>query len=170
MQSIQERLARITPTTIIVGIDVAKEEHWARITDYRGIDLMKPVKFHNSIDGFEKLLARVEKMRLKYGCDQVMIGMEPSGHYWRALCFPVGHHGGAARDVAGRGEEGVTRYGRRQTDGRADTGCRPDIVLDALLTGFQHCLSFLSRYPVSISVSMDSFLIHKLSFRCTVTV
>jgi len=85
MQSNQERLRRITPTTVIVGIDVAKDEHWARITDYRGIDLMKPVKFHNNIDGFEKLLARAEKMRIKYGCDQVMIGMEPSGHYWRAL-------------------------------------------------------------------------------------
>jgi len=85
MQIIQERLRRITPTTIIVGIDVAKELHWARITDYRGIDLMKPIKVHNNIDGFESLLLKVEKLRDKHGCDQVMIGMEPSGHYWRAL-------------------------------------------------------------------------------------
>lgn len=81
----QEKLVRITPTTLIVGIDAAKEIHWARITDYRGIDLMKPVKVHNSIDGFESLLGKVEKLRIKYGCDQVIMGMEPSGHYWRAL-------------------------------------------------------------------------------------
>jgi transposase len=85
MNVLSERITRITPTTIIVGIDVAKEIHWARLTDYRGIDLAKPFKVHNSIDGFESLLAKIEKMREKHGCDQVIIGMEPSGHYWRAL-------------------------------------------------------------------------------------
>ena len=86
MQNIlQQRLTRVTPTTIIVGIDAAKDLHWARITDYRGVDLMKPVKVHNNIDGFESLLSKVEKQQQKHGCDQVMIGMEPSGHYWRAL-------------------------------------------------------------------------------------
>lgn len=81
----QEKIRRITPTTIIVGVDAAKEIHWARITDYRGIELMKPVKVHNSIDGFESLLSKVEKLRVKHCIDQVIIGMEPSGHYWRAL-------------------------------------------------------------------------------------
>ena len=76
----QERIKRITPTTIIVGIDVAKELHYARIIDHRGIDLMKPVKVNNNIDGFESLVAKIEKMRKKYNCDQVIIGMEPSGH------------------------------------------------------------------------------------------
>ena len=85
MRSLQEKLQRITPTTIIVGIDVAKEVHYARITDYRGLDLVKPTKVHNSADGFEALLTKVEKLRLKHGCDQVVVGMEPSGHYWRAL-------------------------------------------------------------------------------------
>ena len=85
MQSIQERIKRITDTTMIVGVDVAKEIHWARITDYRGVDLVKAFKFHNSIDGFENLLTKVEKIRKKQECDQVIIGMEPSGHYWRAL-------------------------------------------------------------------------------------
>ena len=88
----QKRIARITPTTIIVGIDVAKDLHWARITDYRGIDLTKPVKVHNNIDGFESLMAKIEKQREKHGCDQVMIGMEPSGSYWRALGWYVELH------------------------------------------------------------------------------
>ena len=81
----QERIARVTPETMIVGIDVAKDLHWARITDYRGVDLMKPVKIHNNIDGFENLLSKVEKQRIKLGSDQVMTGMEPSSSYWRAL-------------------------------------------------------------------------------------
>ena len=85
MNSLNERIARITPTTLIVGIDTAKELHCARITDHRGIDLTKPVKVHNSIGGFEGLLEKIGKLREKHSCDQVIVGMEPSGHYWRAL-------------------------------------------------------------------------------------
>jgi transposase len=81
----QEKLQRITVKTMIVGVDVAKEEHWVRVTDCRGVDLVKPFKIHNNIEGFESLLLKVEKLRIKHGCDKVMIGMEPSGHYWRAL-------------------------------------------------------------------------------------
>ena len=90
--TLQKRISRITPTTIIVGIDVAKDLHWVRITDYRGIDLMKPVKVHNNIDGFESLMAKIEKQCQKHGCDQVMIGMEPSSSYWRALGWYVELH------------------------------------------------------------------------------
>jgi len=85
MNTLQKRIERITPATLIVGIDVAKEIHWARITDYRGVELSKPIKVHNSIDGFENLLARIAKLREKHVSDHVIIGTEPSGHYWRAL-------------------------------------------------------------------------------------
>lgn len=81
----QEKIMRITDKTIIVGVDVAKKEHWARITDYRGVDLMKPIKVQNSVDGFEKLMTKVDKIRIATGCDKVVIGMEPSGHYWKTM-------------------------------------------------------------------------------------
>jgi transposase len=68
-----------------VGIDVAKEIHWARITDHRGIDLVKAFKVHNSTEGFENLQSKIETLRNKHGCNHVIVGMEPSGHYWRAL-------------------------------------------------------------------------------------
>jgi len=83
--NIQANIKRITPTTIIVGIDVAKENHYAQITDCHGLALVKPVKVHNSINGFENLLSKTKELAERHGCDQVMIGMEPSGHYWRAL-------------------------------------------------------------------------------------
>ena len=80
-----EKLERITTNTVIVGIDIAKEEHWARITDYRGKELSKPIKIINNIDGFEKLFALVEKVKQKNESDRVILGFEPSGHYWRAF-------------------------------------------------------------------------------------
>jgi len=92
MKTLQKRIERISPKTIIVGIDVAKEVHYAQITDYRGSPLVKPVKVHNSIEGFESLVSKVEKLRIKHGCDNAIIGTEPSGHYWRALGWYLKTH------------------------------------------------------------------------------
>jgi len=83
-KTLKERIRRIT-ARIIVGIDTGKDSHWARITDYRGIDLAKPAKVNNNEDGFESLMEKIKKASTAQNCGQVVIGMEPSGHYWRAL-------------------------------------------------------------------------------------
>jgi len=88
----QERLLRVSDKTIIVGVDVAKKEHWARVTDHRGVDICKPIKVRNDEESFERLLARVEKIRTERGCNQVMIGLEPSGHYWKAFGWHLNLH------------------------------------------------------------------------------
>ncbi len=88
----QEKILRVTTKTVIVGIDVAKKEHWARITDYRGVDLVKPVKVQNSMEGFEWLMARIDVACKDVDGEKVMIGLEPSGHYWKALgWYLLGH-------------------------------------------------------------------------------
>jgi transposase len=88
-----EKLEKITEKTVIVGIDIAKEEHWARITDSRGKELSKAVKVMNNAEGFEKLLESVEKVKEKNAYEGVIIGFEPSGHYWRALGWYLKVHG-----------------------------------------------------------------------------
>jgi len=80
-----KKLEQITPKTLIVGMDMAKENHYARITDYRGKDLINPIKINNSKHGFENLLVGIERLKEKHEADKVIIGMEPSGHYWRVL-------------------------------------------------------------------------------------
>ncbi len=69
----QEKILRVTTKTVIVGIDVAKKEHWARITDYRGVDLVKPVKVQNSMEGFEWLMARIDVACKDVDGEKVMI-------------------------------------------------------------------------------------------------
>jgi transposase len=84
-----QRLEEITPSTLIVGIDVAKEEHWARFVDYRGIEIGKAVSIPNSQEGCDAIVARINEICnmkvLQQPYDQVLIGMEPTGHYWKAL-------------------------------------------------------------------------------------
>lgn len=86
------RIEAITPTTLVVGVDIAKEVHWARIIDYRGVDLSKPVKINNTINGFESLMERLAKLKKKRNCDKIVIAMEPSGHYWKALAWYLKAH------------------------------------------------------------------------------
>jgi len=79
------KLEAITPTTLIVGVDIAKEVQWAKFTDYRGIELGKALKFRNDKTGFESILASIEGVCKLKGLDKVILGMEPTGHYWKPL-------------------------------------------------------------------------------------
>lgn len=82
-------LEEITVNTLIVGVDVAKSLQWARFVDYRGMEVGKTVSFQNDKRGFEKIVAKISEICnskiLKQSYDNVLIGMEPTGHYWKTL-------------------------------------------------------------------------------------
>jgi len=84
-----QRLEEITAGTLIVGVDVAKSLQWARCVDYRGVEIGKALSFQNNRKGFESIVARIREIRnskiLRYPIEAVMIGMEPTGHYWKPL-------------------------------------------------------------------------------------
>ena len=79
------KLESITPNTLIVGVDIAKHVQWARFTDYRGIELGKALKFLNDKNGFESILTSIEGICKFKGLDKVILGLEPTGHYWKPL-------------------------------------------------------------------------------------
>jgi transposase len=80
-----EKLKAITPSTLVVGIDIAKQTQWARFVDYRGIETGKVLKFHNNKDGFDSILASVRSICNNKRFDHIIVGMEPTGHYWKPL-------------------------------------------------------------------------------------
>ena len=86
---INQRLEGITATTLIVGVDIAKEVHWARFVDYRGIEAGKTISFRSDRKGFERIIAKIEEILnskiLRQKFDNVLIGMEPTGHYWKTF-------------------------------------------------------------------------------------
>ncbi|MFZ5769115.1 MAG: IS110 family transposase [Bacillota bacterium] len=81
-------LAEVSEAAVIVGVDVAKYSHWARVIDPRGGELVKPVRFENSRVGFSRLDPVVAEALHGLGLDKVVVGLEPSGHYWK----PLAHH------------------------------------------------------------------------------
>ena len=80
-----QKLEAITPSTLIVGVDIAKEIQWARFVDYRGLELGKALKFHNDKNGFDSILTSIDVICKKNRFDGVIVGMEPTGHYWKPL-------------------------------------------------------------------------------------
>lgn len=81
---------------LIVGIDIAKEKHNAFFGTANGKTLFKRLVFDNSKEGFEKLSAHIEAVRIQNNLAQVVIGMEPTSNYHKPLgqylikqAFPV---------------------------------------------------------------------------------
>lgn len=78
-----KKIEAITETTLVIGIDVGSETHYARAFNYRGYEYSKkPFKFSNDEVGFETFKAWILDFKEKHEKDNVVPGMEPTGHYW----------------------------------------------------------------------------------------
>lgn len=76
------KIMQISEKTLIIGVDIASEVHFARAFDYRGVELAKILRFTNDEPGFKEFAAWVEEIKSKNHKDKVTVGMEPTGHYW----------------------------------------------------------------------------------------
>ena len=80
------KIASITEKTLIVGIDVGSETHFARAFDWRNYEYSrKPFEFSNTEEGFLSFQAWMTDIMEKHGKEVVIPGMEPTGHYWFSL-------------------------------------------------------------------------------------
>lgn len=82
-----KKLTQITPTTLIIGVDIAKHKHVARAQDDRGYQYGKPLTFENQIYGFQQLLRWVKDLGKEHQKTDILVGMEPTGHYWMNLAY-----------------------------------------------------------------------------------
>ena len=58
-ERLNKKLEAVTFRTLIVGVDIAKHNQWARFVDCRGIEHNKALKFENNRNGFNAILARI---------------------------------------------------------------------------------------------------------------
>ena len=78
-----KKIEAVTEKTLVVGIDVGSEFHYARAFDWRGIEYSKkPVRFSNTEQGFEEFKAWILHIMAGHYKDTAIPGMEPTGHYW----------------------------------------------------------------------------------------
>jgi transposase len=87
-----QKITQITPATLIIGVDIAKFKHVARAQDFRGVEFGKPIAFENSLEGFENFVNWFRKIMLEHKYKDVLVGMEPTGHYWLNLVHYLKKH------------------------------------------------------------------------------
>jgi len=101
---------------LIVGIDVAKEKHNAFFGTADGRTLHKGLIFDNTVEGFRKLLAMTEALKIQHDLAKVVFGFEPTANYHK----PLGEHliecGHLVVLVAGA----AVKHNRSLLDGRWD--------------------------------------------------
>lgn len=77
------KIAQVTENTLVVGVDIGSEQHYARAFDWRGMELARKVfPFQNSLEGYERFEKWVAELQESKGKAVVFVGCEPTGHYW----------------------------------------------------------------------------------------
>ena len=75
----------IENTDAIVGIDIAKNVHWAGIILPNGKEVKKSFSFNNNKEGFKSLVEIIKNVLTMLNFEKAIIGMEPTGHYWKNI-------------------------------------------------------------------------------------
>lgn len=70
---------------LIVGIDIAKDKHYAFFGDANGHTILKKLPFENNQNGFEKLITHTEEKKAKIPFEKVVFGLEPTADYHKSL-------------------------------------------------------------------------------------
>jgi transposase len=132
-------------THLIVGIDIAKDEHRAFFGTSYGKTLLRRFTFQNNIEGFGKLLESVRLVKETHRLSEVVFGMEPTANYHKPLgeyLIRCGHRVVLVSGVA-------VKRNRELLDGRWDKNDTKDSANVADLISQGKCL-FYDYTPVLI--------------------
>jgi transposase len=137
---------------LLVGIDVAKDKHYAFFGTATGKTLFRRLVFENNLEGFRKLLAQADAMKVQGGLKKVVFGMEPTANYHK----PLGEHlircGHRVVLVSG-----VAAHENRKTlDGRWDSNDTRDAANVADLVSQGKCLFY--EFPVGALQDLRNLL------------
>ncbi|ATP39786.1 IS110 family transposase [Solibacillus sp. R5-41] len=87
------KINQVTENTLVVGMDIAKRIHYACFVDERGRVIEKAFAVHQSKEGFENLYEKIRQMMKEAKKTEVIIGIEPTGHYWMNLAYFLDQYG-----------------------------------------------------------------------------
>jgi transposase len=94
-----KRRQKIGDSTLVVGVDIGCKFNAVALMNKGGEVLGTYPKVYNSRKGFDYFVDVVEGAKTEHDLKEVLIGMEPTGHYWRKLAFFVMERGYAVRFV-----------------------------------------------------------------------
>ena len=112
-------------SVFIVGIDISKRNHEATIIDQKGSIIGKSFRFANSFTGFNHLLETVKRTT----DNDVVFGMEATGHYWLALYTHLRKKGFAVHVINAIQSDALrAMYIRQQKNDSRDSFIVADVI------------------------------------------
>lgn len=86
-----EKINQVSENTLVIGI--AKHKHFACAIDDRGRVLQKSFPIIKSRIGFEGFYERLLALKSAHDKHEILIGFEPTGHYWMNLAAFLTNYG-----------------------------------------------------------------------------
>lgn len=81
-----DKLTFISDDMLILGCDIGSEIHYVRAIDTRGRELSRSAfSFNNTKEGFESAKDWAIQLAAVHDKKQIVLGLEPTGHYWFCL-------------------------------------------------------------------------------------
>lgn len=78
-----DKIRQATEGTIVVGVDIGSEKNYARAFKGNGIEIIrKAFFFPNTLEGFKSFEEMVTKLTVPLAEKKIVVGVEPTGHYW----------------------------------------------------------------------------------------
>jgi len=142
----------------VVGVDVAKNKHFATILDPAGQTIQPPFSFANTRSGFDSLSDRIEEMTRRHLINHWVVGFEASGGYEKPL---AGYLSDKGYDVVQVKSYAVKRH-REMITGSVDKNDMKDCLSVAYLVQQGHIdyyqLKTVSEEDVSGLVLLNEHL------------
>ncbi|MFQ6084298.1 MAG: IS110 family transposase [Candidatus Aminicenantia bacterium] len=82
-----EKRKRIKERTLIIGLDIGSKFNAMALTRKDGTVLATYPKIYNSRKGFEYYMRLTKEQIKRHGFRDVLVGFEPTGHYWRKIAY-----------------------------------------------------------------------------------
>lgn len=147
-------IENITVHHLVVGVDIAQEVHVARAVSFRGIALGTSLKFGNHLEGFNFLKCWIRDLLKSYKLQKVIVGMEPTGHYWLSL----------ARWLDSQGIETVLvnpHLVKKNKENRDNTPSKSDhkdalVIADMIKNGYYSPVRFLAESYEELRILMGN--------------
>ena len=86
METRQRKHELVKGDVLVVGVDIGKLEHFAALRKSGGL-VLKVFRFGNDRSGFQRLAQEVKTWSERLGLCRVVLGIEPTGHYWEPLAY-----------------------------------------------------------------------------------
>lgn len=86
------KINQVTENTLVIGIDIAKRKHYACAVDERGRVLRKSFPVLQTSEGFTEFYQHILTLQATHSKSDVLIGFEPTGHYWMNLAAYLTAH------------------------------------------------------------------------------